>query len=265
LLVVAIALGAAACASAPAAQPPSSSAQSGAPANMHLVFGDDFSGSALDTSKWDTCYPWADGGGGCTNFGNNELEWYLPQQDQVSGNSLHLVASQTATTGSTKNGQSKTYDWRSGMVTTFHSLDFTYGYVEVVARVPKGAGFWPTLWLLPQDQSWPPEIDFQEGLGSDTFSTSVTFHSVSTGQHQATVGSSTDLSAGFHTYAVDWEPGSLTWYIDGNVVSTYRGNDVPSQPMYLLADLAISGTNPPDASTPSSASLDIDQVRVFQH
>jgi hypothetical protein len=40
---------------------------------------------------------------------------------------------------------------------------------------------------------------------------------------------------------------------------------VPSQPMYLLADLAISGTNPPDASTPSSASLDIDQVRVFQH
>ena len=242
---------------APAAQPP--------PTGMRVAFSEDFAGSSLDTSKWDTCYPWANSGTGCTNFGNNEMEWYLPEQAQVSGGALHLVATQEPTAGSTRSGQPASYPWRSGIVTTYHSLEFTYGYIEVVARVPGGDGFWPTLWLLPQSQAYPPEIDFEESYGNDTFAMFPNFHSTTTGQHQGSVRFATDMSAGFHTYAVDWEPGSLTYYADGKVVHTYNGSDVPSERMYVLANLAISGVYPPSASTPTSASLDIDRVRVYQH
>ncbi len=230
------------------------------------MFSDNFNGSALDAAKWDTCYPWANTGAGCTNFGNNELEWYLPSQDQVSSGALHLTASQTPTNGTTRDGQPTTYPWRSGMVTTFNSLDFTYGYIQVTARIPKGDGFWPTLWLLPKSQAWPPEIDFQESHDGNTFSTSSTFHPTAGGQDQLVFNSPTDLSVGWHTYAVDWEPGSITWYVDGQQVYAHSGSDVPSEPMYFLADLALSGSyDPPSSSTPSTASLDLQSVQIYQH
>jgi beta-glucanase (GH16 family) len=236
------------------------------PAGTHLVFSDDFAGTSLDTTKWDTCYPWADTGSGCTNFGNNELEWYLPSQDQVSGGALHLVASQTPTEGTTRAGAPQSYPWRSGIVTTFNSLEFTYGYLQVTARIPAGDGFWPTLWLLPQSEGWPPEIDFEESHDGDTHSTSETFHPATGPQDQLVYTSPSDLSAGWHTYAVDWEPGAITWYVDGNAVYTHTGSDVPSQPMYFLANLAVSGgEDPPTASTPPSASFDIQSVQIYQH
>lgn len=260
------AIGLAACMEPPAPPPPAAPQAAALPPRAtHLVFSDNFRGSALDRTKWDTCYPWADSGTGCTNFGNNELEWYLPSQDQVSGGALHLTASQTSTNGTTQNGQPKTYAWRSGIVTTFKSLDITYGYFQVTARIPKGDGLWPTLWLLPQSEAWPPEIDFQESIDSNTYSTSDTFHPAAGGQYQLTYNSPTDLSVGWHTYAVDWEPGSITWYVDGHQVFTHTGSNVPSQPMYLLANLAVSGAYPPTASTPSTASLDIENVQVYQH
>jgi beta-glucanase (GH16 family) len=232
---------------------------------MSLRFSDNFGGSSLNTSKWDTCYPWANSGAGCTNYGNPELEWYLPAQAQVSGNALHLVATQAATDGTTRAGQPTTYPWRSGMVTTFHSFEFTYGYVQVTARIPKGDGFWPTLWLLPQSEAWPPEIDFQESHDADTYSNSSTFHPVQGGQYQQVYTSPTDLSTGWHTYAVNWQPQSITWYVDGHTVFTHTGSDVPSEPMYFLANLAISGSeDPPSASTPPSASFDIQSVQIYQ-
>ncbi len=236
------------------------------PSGMRLVFSDDFTSTALDGSRWDTCYPWADNATGCTNFGNPELQWYLPSQAQLSNGALHLVASKTATSGTTKNGQPTTYQWRSGMVTTFPSLKFTYGYVQVSARIPKGDGFWPTLWLLPQTMAWPPEIDFMESHGNNTFGTALTFHPVQGGQYQKGYTSSKDLSVGWHTYGVDWEPGSITWYVDGTVAFKYTGTDVPAEPMYFLANLAISGDyNPPSSSTPSTATFDVDSVRIYQH
>jgi beta-glucanase (GH16 family) len=231
---------------------------------MHLVFSDHFTGTSLNTAKWSTCYPWQDTGSGCTNFGNSELEWYLPSQNQVSGGALHLVASKTPTTGTNRSNAPQSYAWRSGMVTTHRSFDFTYGYVQVTARIPQGAGFWPALWLLPQNESWPPEIDIMENLGGNTSSVSCTIHPTGGGQHQRIYQSPVSLSSGWHTYAVNWEPGSITWYVDGHQVFRYTGT-VPSQAMYFLADLAVSGSGEiPNASTPASASFDIASVQIFQ-
>ncbi len=235
------------------------------PPGMHLVFNDEFTGVALNPFKWDTCYPWANSGAGCTNFGNPELEWYLPSQDGVSGGAVHLSMSKTPTSGITRSGQPKTYQWRSGIITTNHSLEFTYGYVAVRARMPKGSGLWSALYLLPQTQLWPPEIDIAEVYGVDTNHFSVTLHPTLGVQFPRTI-STPDLSAGWHTYAIDWEPSSITWYIDGRRVDHYQGDRSPSQPMYFVADLAVAdlfGVEP-TGETPKRTSLDIRSVSIYQ-
>ena len=238
----------------------------GSPPGMRLVFNDEFAGSSLDSSKWDPCYPWANTGVGCTNFGNPELEWYLPSQNTVSGNALHLNASKTATSGTTRDGQPKKYDWRSGMVTTYHSFQFTYGYVAVRARVPKGDGLWSGLFLLPRSEAWPPEIDIAETYGDDTNKFNVVLQPAQGPQFPTSVSAPSDLSTGYHTYAVDWEPSSITWSIDGKTVHRYTGDRSPSEPMYLVADLAVANLFGigPTASSPSQGSLDIAAVSIFQ-
>lgn len=228
------------------------------------MFSDDFTGSSLNTSKWDTCYPWQDVPSGCTNFGNPELQWYLPSQDQVFDGALHLTALKTPTMGTNKSGQPEVYQWRSGIVTTYSSFDFTYGYIQVTARIPSGDGLWPALWLLPQNESWPPEIDIMENLGGNTSVVSCTIHPTTGGQVQTIYQSPVSLSSGWHTYAVNWEPHSITWYVDGHQVATYTGT-IPNEPMYFLADLAVSGSGEtPDYSTPTSASFEISSVEIFQ-
>ncbi len=206
---------------------------------------------------WSTCY-WS----GCTNYGNaQEEEWYEASQDQVSGGALHLVANQTPTTGTDQTGAPKTYPYASGIVTTFSSYSFTYGYVQIVATIPGGAGTWPALWLLPADKSWPPEIDIMENWGSAR-TESDTFHWgpwQNPKQQQKQVTSSSALTDGWHTYGLAWAPGSLTWYLDGKVVDTYTGSSVPNSPMYFLANLAIDG---PAAS---GTSFNIKSVQVWQH
>jgi beta-glucanase (GH16 family) len=236
------------------------------PRGMHLAFADTFAGAALNPTRWDTCYPWANTGAGCTNFGNPELEWDLPSQVQVANNALHLVASRVPTAGTTRAGAPMTYSWRSGMVTTNHSFEFTYGYVAVRARVPKGFGFWSAFYLLPQSQQWPPEIDIAEAYGAETTAMSVTLHPIGGDQYPHIV-QTPDLSAGFHTYAVDWEPGSITWFFDGRPVDRYIGERSPSEPMYFVADLALAPVFgvPPSAALPPTASLDIQSVAIYQH
>ena len=233
----------------------------------HVLFADDFAGSSLSSSGWSTCYPWfTDPAAGCTNFGNAELEWYLPSQDQVSGGALHLVAQESATSGQDANGQPHTYPWTSGMVTTNSHADFTYGYIQAVARIPKGDGYWPGLWLLPTSQAWPPEIDIMEAYGNDTAQADFTNHPVGSAQQQLQYDAGEDLSAGYHSYAVDWEPGSITWYLDGQARYTVTSG-IPGEPMYFLADLAVDNALGlgPDGSTPSSASFDIKSVEIWQH
>ncbi len=236
------------------------------PAGMHVVFSDNFAGSSFDTGKWSTCYPWAAEGAGCTNFSNPELEWYEPSQDRVTRGVLSLTASKTATKGLASNGRSMTYPWRSGMVTTHNSFDFTYGYVEVIARMPRGDGLWSALWLLPETASWPPEIDLAELWGDNPTLLSVNFHGASSASVFRTFQTS-DVTRGWHTFAVDWEPTSIVWYVDGKEVYRYEGGDIPSTRMFFIADLAVTNSvySHPTVSTPTTASMEIRRVTIFQH
>jgi len=236
------------------------------PAGMHPTFDATFTGSALDTQVWSTCYWYAVPGAGCGHSGiYDESEWYLPSQDTVSDGALNLVASAVPTTGSDSKGKPKVFPCRSGMVTTDPSFDFTYGYLQVVARMPNGRNTWPALWMLPVDHSTDlPEIDLLEMIGRPTNRPTVAFHPAK-GPQRTLIATTADLSSGWHTFGLDWEPGALTWFIDGKAVFTVTTN-VPNRPMYLLANLAITNAFLPLQLPGSCAgSLSIRSVEVWQN
>lgn len=225
-----------------------------------LSFDAGFSGNRLNSRTWDTCYPWGSPDG-CTNFGNShEYEWYTPSQAQVYAGALHLVAQPVPIAGQASNGASKEYSFRSGMVTTFHSYRFQYGYVQVVARVPYATGLWPALWLAAANEQWPPEIDIMEHYGTqDGYS-----------QHLHPVGlpvqgaseSTPNLSSGWHTLGLYWSPDELIWYVDGSPVTSARIG-VPHQPMYFIANLAVYQQAPENWGA-GSAALVLRSVKVWQ-
>jgi len=235
------------------------------PPGSHLVFDATFTGASLDTTSWTPCYWYALKGAGCTHLGTYpEQEWYLPSQDQVYDDALHLVASPLSTTGTNAQGQTQIYPCRSGMVTTDSSFDFTYGYVKVVAQLPKSTNLWPALWMLPANNAHVlPEIDLMEIIGTRTTQPLVSFHPV-TGPVENLGVKTSDLSSGWHTFGLDWEPGSLTWYIDGTAVFAVTAG-VPTEPMYFLADLAVTNAHQP-LRLPSSCTgaLAIRSVQVWQ-
>ncbi len=223
------------------------------------TFSSNFSGSSLNTSIWATCYPGFNPATGCQNFGNDdELEWYLPSQDRVSGGDLDLVAQPEATAGYNSSGAAETYNCRSGMVTTYPSVNFEYGIVQVVADIPQTYGLWSWIWLLPSNGAWPPEIDMEETWGPPDVESAATFHPADYVEVQASEAAA--LPSGWHTFTLDWTPTSLTWWLDGTEVMT-TSSDIPSQPMYLLLDLADYAQT---STQGCSGTMEISSVKIWE-
>jgi beta-glucanase (GH16 family) len=219
---------------ASAVRPGGGGAKVVAPPSGKPEFSATFAGTRLDTQVWDTCYP-ADNQAGCTNFGNpQETEWYTPSQVKVRGGRLRLTATREPTQGHDRNGNPKTYGCRSGMVTTYPSFNFKYGFVQVVANVPHAAGLWPALWLATTNGSWPPEIDMLESWGVKQLTGSF-YHPA--GGTRARAAYSPSLTKGWHTYSLSWTRSKLTFYVDNTIVLTATEN-LPHQKMYFVANIA---------------------------
>jgi beta-glucanase (GH16 family) len=238
--------------------PDAGSGQDSPGAGHSLEFDASFPGSRLNTSLWSTCYPWMDRRSGCTNFGNPEYQWYLPSQDRVSGGVLRLVAKRSPTAGRTRHGAAAEYGCRSGMITTYPSLRFKYGYIQVVARIPASPGLWPALWLAAANFRWPPEIDMMEKWGTtDDFS--VFFHPAGT-DHVPAMRSR--LSPGWHAFSLSWTKSHLAWYVDGRKILTVRQR-IPHQRMYFIADLAEAEY--PKTTAECSGTMLIRSVKVWKN
>lgn len=229
-----------------------------APAGSHLVFHDDFPGAKLDPAKWIGCFPWAPTG--CNNPPNNSMEWFTPSQATVSDGMLHITAAKDPILGQAPDGSPQMYPYRSANVTTAGKFDFTYGYVQFRANFPIGRGLWPAIWMLSSDHKFPPEIDIMEIQNMIPGKVAEVFHGVATQLGQDVYG-----VFGWHTYGLLWEPGSLTWYIDG-VPKLNVTAEVPSEPMYLLVTMAVGGDwpGPPTADTPFPSTLDVSDIQVWQ-
>lgn len=238
-----------------------------------LLFNDDFEGTSLDSNKWTTCYWWDDGG--CTNKGNNELQWYQADELYLSDGSLKQRAQKRTLNAA----DGKIYEYTSGMITTGRSkwernapakFLFQYGYAEIRAKIPAGKGLWTAFWMLPDDHESLPEIDVMEVLGHEPATVQMHLHYLDSEGDNKSIGNQwtgTDLSADWHTFAVDWQPDAIIWYVDG--IERWRVTDsayIPQEPMYLLANFAVGGDWPgePEASTPFPSYYEIDYIRVWK-
>jgi beta-glucanase (GH16 family) len=225
--------------------------------NWTLTFNDDFNGTSLNRTVWRSDY--------FPNGGNGEMQQYVSDNSHnnyiVQNGMLQIVGRKEPL-----NGRSYT----SGIVHTKSRFLQKYGYFEIRAQVPNGKGFWPAFWLLPDQDNWVPEIDVTEILCDRPNLTYMTLHYHNTsGAYVQTQSQYTgpDFSAGWHTFAVDWEPNALVWYVDG--VERKRVTDttaIPNMPLYLIANLAVGGSWPgsPDSSTVFPGYFNIDYMRVWQ-
>jgi len=244
-------------------------------ATARLTFNDEFNDLNLwngVSGTWDTNF-WYNSvsGNGSTLSGNGEQEWYVnanyaPTASvkpwSVNNGVLDLTAAPAAPDIQPLiNG----YKYTSGMINSYHSFSQTYGYFEMKAQLPAGQGFWPAFWLLPEDGSWPPELDVMEVLGNDPTKLYTTVHYGADNQSQSLGSTVADMSGGYHTYGVDWEPDAITWYFDGREVYQTATPADMNKPMYMLANLAVGGYWPGmvDGSTRFPAAMHIDYIRAY--
>jgi beta-glucanase (GH16 family) len=226
-----------------------------------LTFGDEFDGSTLDTGKWKTHYPPGTPGvsdDGRSHPGAKTLQYFTDDAVEQNDGILHLRSERKDAGG---------FSYASGAISSYQSFSASEGFFEIRARVPKGAGLWPGVFLLPQDRTWPPGITLMQVFGIDLTHVSMgnSYQQSDQVQSDQAYVAGPDLSDGFHTFGLEWNSTNLIWYVDG--VERYRVSaNIPSKAMYLVVALEIggSGYGPADASTPPMASFDIDYIRVYQ-
>ncbi|MEQ1587774.1 MAG: family 16 glycosylhydrolase [Cyclobacteriaceae bacterium] len=235
-------------------------------AGLTLVWQDEFEGTALKTANWTHEL----GGSG---WGNNELQYYQEQNTLVE-NGLLIIRAKRENVG----GKSYT----SSRIITQGKKAFKFGRVDIRAKLPKGQGIWPALWMLGSNISavgWPKcgEIDIMEmigGTGNDNKSYG-TAHWDNAGSH-AQYGGNKSLTGGkifaddFHVFSIVWDASFITWYLDDvqfhviditpDSLSELRGE------AFFIFNVAVGGNWPgsPDGTTSFPQFMAVDYIRVFQ-
>lgn len=196
----------------------------------------------------------------------------------IRGKALVLTASVMPLAATATLPPNLTRCFLSGAFNTY-PFSRTYGYFEITARVPKGVGLWPAFWLLPVDQSWPPEIDVAEILAGDVRKAYFSIHtkdqdwvrtqpgSYNQSTTTETAAVAADLSDDFHRYAVSWTRTDITFFLDDRMVGRRRTPADMHQPFYLIVNLAVGGkgswAGPPSAATLFPASLEIRSIKIW--
>ncbi|MBR5376244.1 MAG: family 16 glycosylhydrolase [Lachnospiraceae bacterium] len=247
------------------------------PEGYHLVWNDEFDGDELNDDDWN--YEVHEAG-----WVNNELQEYIadPQYAYVKDGELVIQPVKTEKDGKVS--------YASGRVNTQNKHDYKYGRFEARIRVPEGKGFLPAFWMMPQDEDhygqWPKcgEIDIMEVLGDSTKNNYGTVHYGEPHEQQQGMFALTDggdFSKEYHEFAVEWEPGQIRWYVDGEQyfeTSTWftkvEGEEEKpypapfNQPFHVILNVAVGGDWPgsPDDTTvfDERASMRVDYVRIFQ-
>lgn len=263
------------------------------------VWSDEFNGNKLNAKNWTPQIGngFMNGTDYVAGWGNNELEYYTehPENVRVDKGELVLTARKGDYVG-TANGQTATFPWTSARLRTAGKFSRTYGKFEIRAKFPKGKGLWPAIWMLPDLPNpygtWAAsgELDIAEGWGSKPTSVAQTLHYGGVWPNNVYSGSTVEYpNAGtmdqWHVYTVEWTPGKIQWFIDGQLTSektawwSAKGNPPTGdadlypwpapfdKPFHLLLNLAVGGNfdGNPDATTPDTAEMRVDYVRVYAH
>jgi beta-glucanase (GH16 family) len=245
------------------------------PTAWELVWSDEFDqpdGSPPDPSKWNH----QQGGAG---WGNGELQHYTDSiQNSFIDNGMLVIRAQEE--------EMMGRNYTSARLNTLFKGDWTYGRFEIRARLPTTQGIWPAFWLLPSRGRYGSgaaggEIDIMELIGSEPGRSYATLHfgnpaARSTGYYDLPAGEI--YSDDFHTFALEWEPEEIRWYVDGILyhsetewfTTARKDAQHPApfdQDFHLLVNVAVGGHWPgsPDETSRFPQMLYVDYVRVYQH
>ena len=235
-----------------------------------LTWADEFNGPSLNTSIWSY-----ENGDGCPNvcgWGNNELEYYRPDNLTFQDGKMIIEARNESYGGK---------NYTSTKILTRDKKIFRFGRLDVRAKLPKGKGIWPALWLLPQSNvygPWPKsgELDMMEMIGTEPARTYGTLH-FGPGPGSTQLGRNFTLPAGifndsFHVFSVEWKQDQIKWLVDNVAYSTYSktdfgANNYPfNEDFFFIINMAVGGGWPgnPDATTYMPQWLIVDYVRLYQ-
>ncbi|MFN2578769.1 MAG: family 16 glycosylhydrolase [Pyrinomonadaceae bacterium] len=255
----------------------SSAESAGNPAGWRLVWSDEFNGptgSAVDSTRWSFDL----GGNG---WGNSELETYTSRRANAHLEKGLLVINAIKETFTGADNTTRNYT--SARLLTKNKFSQTYGRFEARIKIPFSQGIWPAFWLLGDNigtAHWPNcgEIDIMENIGREPSMVHGTFHgpgySGGSGVSAAyTLPNSQKFSDDFHTFAVEWQPNVIRFYVDGNLYQTRTPADLPhgtswvfDHPFFIILNVAVGGGWPgnPDTTTIFPQQMQVDYVRVYK-
>jgi beta-glucanase (GH16 family) len=219
-----------------------------------LTFSDEFSGTKLNTNRWDTNYPYN------RPPAHGELAGYAASAVKVANGLLHLTATKQPL---------GTLPYTSGMVSSGRHFSWQFGIAEIRLKTPAGVGYWPAFWTMNIPfGSFPPEIDMLELKGGKPTTIWMghywgDWRTQIYGWQRTYIGP--NYTTGFHTVTVRWTRTSLTWWVDGIQVAQHTTN-IPQTGMYLIANLAIGGTfgGTPTSATVFPGTMQVDYIRIWQ-
>ncbi len=245
-------------------------------AGWKLVWSDEFNTDGLpDNTKWNY-----DTFRNSLGWYNNEQQYYAKarlQNSSVAKGSLSIVAVKERLSSAPDYGGQ---NYTSARLITQGKFSFTYGFVEVRAKLPCSTGTWPAIWSLGDTTgTWPAigEIDIMEQKGmsaSDKFSVLGTLHMSAFfgGSGKSSSIPVPDACTNFHNYQLTWDADKIQIGVDGIIYNTYANpkDGKPAtwpfdKPQYLLLNLAMGGDLGgaiPGAFT--SDQMQVDYVRVYQ-
>lgn len=232
-----------------------------------LAWHDEFDGPNIDLNSWKYDL-------GASGWGNNELQNYTSSSINsfISNGNLVIEARKES------NGT-----YTSARMLTAGKKEFALGRIDIRAKLPKGKGIWPALWMLGSsfaNNGWPKcgEIDIMEVLGHQPSKLYGTAHwGVSGSNNFQSSGNFTFLNSGdfsekFHVFSLIWTQNSIRWLLDDvqyhSITSATTGsNPYPfNDPFFLIFNVAVGGNWPgnPDNTTQFPQRMLVDYVRVFQ-
>lgn len=229
----------------------------------NLVWSDEFNtDGAPDASKW--VY---DLGNGTNGWGNSEKQNYTNAASNVivQGGNLKITAKKEASGG---------FDYSSARLKSEGKYAFTYGKVEVRAKLPTGGGTWPAIWMLGANYAtnfWPAcgEIDIMEHVGNSQNLIHGTLHYPGRSGGNANTGSKTipNVSTEFHVYKTIWSPAAVKIYVDDELIHSVANDaSLPfNKDFFLILNVAMGGNFGGNIDPAfSQSSMEIDYVRVYQ-
>jgi beta-glucanase (GH16 family) len=216
-------------------------------------------------------------------WGNSELQYYTNSTDNAAtdgAGNLKITLRQV----DTENGDLVCHygmcEYTSARLISANKAEFAYGRVEARVQVPSGAGLWPAFWMLGTNigtVGWPTsgEIDIMEYVGRIPNEVFGTIHGPGYSGGNG-FGNTYDLGEpvadAYHTFAVEWSPDEIHWYVDGINYHNATPADVApnqwvfNQPFYIILNLAIGGNfgGDVDPTLTYPKEMLVDYVRVYQ-